>query len=88
LLHNRGVGIRTREIALGAFLKWAGVAATGGDAKNLIAARQVLVNGQVETRRGRRLREGDTIAVREGPTLVVTRDADDPPPKTLASRLP
>jgi ribosome-associated protein len=88
LPRSREVRIRTEEIALGALLKWAGVVATGGDAKALIAGRQVLVNGQVETRRGRRLRKGDTVAVREGPTLVVTHETHDPPPKTLASRLP
>jgi ribosome-associated protein len=56
---------------------------TGGEAKALIAARRVLVNGQVETRRGRRLTDGDLVAVQGGPTLVVMRAQDVPPPQTL-----
>lgn len=47
---------------LGAFLKLAGVAATGGHAKVLVQAGEVAVNGEVETRRGRALRPGDVVA--------------------------
>ncbi len=64
---NRGdssptpVGIRTETIELAAFLKWAGVVATGGQAKQLIEDGQVRVNGTVERRRGRRLFGGDVV---------------------------
>lgn len=50
-------------ITVGQFLKLAGLAATGGEAKQLIAARMVLVNGLVEDRRGRKLQEGDIVAI-------------------------
>jgi len=50
-------------IGLGAFLKVAGVAATGGHAKLLIQGGRVRVNGAVEMRRGRRLDVGDTVVV-------------------------
>lgn len=50
-------------VPLGAFLKLAGVAATGGHAKALVQAGRVTVNGQVETRRGRKLTTGDVVAV-------------------------
>jgi ribosome-associated protein len=50
-------------ITLGQALKAAGLAGTGGEAKILIQAGEVRVNGQVETRRGRKLREGDVIEV-------------------------
>lgn len=53
--------IRTEFITLDSFLKWAGAADTGGHAKTLIASGQVQVNGEVETRRGRKLRPGDRI---------------------------
>ena len=36
---------------------------SGGEAKVLIQAGEVLVNGEVETRRGRRLEAGDVIEV-------------------------
>ncbi|MEW5883914.1 MAG: RNA-binding S4 domain-containing protein [Armatimonadota bacterium] len=59
----REVSIRTPYITLGQFLKWAGFSDTGGDARSLIASGVVLVNGEVEQRRGRKLRPGDTVRV-------------------------
>ena len=57
-------------IKLDQFLKWQGLAGTGGQAKQLIQSGQVQVNGQVETRRGRKLRSGDTVTI-GGRTLTV-----------------
>jgi ribosome-associated protein len=53
--------LRGEHITLDALLKACGIAASGGDAKTLIASGAVIVNDQVETRRGRKLRGGDTI---------------------------
>ena len=55
--------ISTTDITLGDALKLAGVVPTGGQAKWLVRGGRVAVNGQVERRRGRRLRPGDRIAV-------------------------
>ena len=52
-------------ITLGQALKATSIAGTGGEAKVLVQMGQVLVNGEVETRRGRRLREGDVVEVGE-----------------------
>jgi ribosome-associated protein len=54
----------TDTIKLDQYLKWVGAVETGGQAKNLIQAGQVLVNGEVETRRGRQLRTGDKVQMR------------------------
>jgi len=48
---------------LGRALKAAGLVGTGGEAKVLIQAGEVSVNGDVETRRGRTLEEGDVVEV-------------------------
>jgi ribosome-associated protein len=48
---------------LGRALKAAGLVGTGGEAKVLIQAGEVSVNGDVETRRGRKLEEGDVVEV-------------------------
>lgn len=53
----------TGPLPLGAFLKLAGVAATGGHAKVLVQSGDVAVNGQTEIRRGRTLQVGDVVAV-------------------------
>lgn len=50
-------------IKLDQFLKVVGVVSTGGQAKVLIQAGQVVVNGAVETRRGRKLRSGDRVCL-------------------------
>ena len=57
-------------IKLDQFLKLQGLVGTGGQAKLLIQDGFVLVNGTVETRRGRKLRVGDSISV-EGQTYTV-----------------
>jgi len=48
-------------IRLDQFLKAHAVVGTGGQAKLLIQDGQVLVNGEVETRRRRQLHEGDVV---------------------------
>lgn len=50
-------------ITLGQALKAANLVGSGGEAKVLIQAGEVLVNGEVETRRGRRLEEGDVVEI-------------------------
>lgn len=57
-------------IKLDQFLKWIGTVQTGGEAKMLIQNGEIKVNGKVETRRGRKLAEGDRVSV-AGQTIVV-----------------
>ena len=52
-----------RGTTLGQALKAATLVGSGGEAKILIQAGEVSVNGEVETRRGRRLEEGDVVEV-------------------------
>ena len=48
-------------IRLDDFLKYCGVVGTGGQAKVLIQAGEVRLNGQVETRRRKQLTVGDVV---------------------------
>ncbi len=48
-------------IKLDQFLKWQGIAQTGGEAKIIIKQGMVEVNGEEEIRRGRKLVTGDRI---------------------------
>ena len=50
-------------ITLGQALKASDLVGSGGEAKVLIQAGEVLVNGEVETRRGRKLVPGDVVEV-------------------------
>ncbi len=53
------------SIRLDHFLKVQGVAATGGQAKIMIQCGEIEVNGQIETRRGRKLRAGDVVSMED-----------------------
>ena len=59
----RELEIRGDMIRLGQLLQYAGLAVSGGEAKQLLAAGAVTVNGEPEARRGRQLHPGDVIAV-------------------------
>ncbi len=67
----RAVTIRDDSIRLGQFLKLAGMVDSGSEAKLLLEDGQVRVNDVIETRRGRRLRIGDEIAVPGDVAMVV-----------------
>jgi ribosome-associated protein len=57
------VPIRDGGIRLGQLLKFVGVADSGADAAAIIAAGDVRVDGEVETRRGRQLERGAVVEV-------------------------
>jgi len=57
-------------IRLGQVLKACGLCGSGVEAKEVIQDGEVLVNGETETRRGRKLHAGDE-AVFAGQTIVV-----------------
>ena len=57
------IAIRDETIRLGQLLKLAGLAETGGHARELIQEGEVRVNGDVELRRGRQLRRDDLVEV-------------------------
>jgi len=62
--------IDTEYIKLDSFLKAVNLAASGGEAKLMIVEGMVRVNGEPETRRGRKLYPGDRVEV-EGRTYMV-----------------
>jgi ribosome-associated protein len=57
------VTTETKTIKLDQFLKWVGIASTGGEAKVMIQNGEVQVNGVTETKRGRKLVSGDAVMV-------------------------
>ena len=65
------IHIQTEFIKLDAFLKYAGLVGTGGEAKVRIQEGEVAVNGDVCTMRGKKLRPGDSVTL-AGKTVSVT----------------
>ncbi len=75
---------RPTVIRLGQFLKWSGLAASGGEAKARIADGDVRVNGAVETRRRRQLKNGDAVEL-DGARVVVDVPEDDAAGQSMGS---
>ena len=60
----REVEINKEPVELYKILKFEGMTSTGGEAKLLIGDGQVTVNGETETRRRRKMMNGDVIGFR------------------------
>lgn len=73
---ERVLTIRDGSIRLGQALKLADLADSGTDAKDLIAAGEVRVNGEVDVRRGRQLVSGDIVQVADR-RVVIESDWSD-----------
>ena len=69
--------LRTPYIDLLQVLKATGLCATGGEAKWAVDEGRVVVNGELEARRRRKLRIGDEVVV-DGQYLVYIVQANEP----------
>ena len=69
---QKSIKLRKDEpfITLGILLKIAGIIDTGGQAKFFLSENTVLVNGEEENRRGRKLYHGDSIQVQSQTFLI------------------
>ena len=69
---QKSIKLRKDEpfITLGILLKIAGIIDTGGQAKFFLSENTVLVNGEEENRRGRKLYRGDEIQVQNQTFLI------------------
>ncbi|MCD7947023.1 MAG: RNA-binding S4 domain-containing protein [Oscillospiraceae bacterium] len=65
------IAIKEEFIKLDSLLKFAGIADTGGMAKELILAQMVSVNGIVCTMRGKKIRRGDTVTTKNVTLSIV-----------------
>ncbi len=66
----RVVKVREVPIELCQFIKFGGLAESGGAAKQLVAEGGVLLNGALETRKRKQLAAGDHVTV-DGQTIIV-----------------
>jgi ribosome-associated protein len=75
----REIEIRDEAIRLGQLLKLAGITDAGSDARILLEAGKVRVNGELETRRGRHLRPGDVVSTPTDAVRVAARPSGTQP---------
>lgn len=65
------IEIKTDFIKLDQLLKYAGIVQTGGEAKMMISEGIVYVNDQISQERGKKIRKGDIIEIKNLDKLVV-----------------
>lgn len=66
------VKIKTEYITLGQFLKFSGIVDSGAFAKTFLQENDVFVNGELESRRGRKLYPGDKIKVYQSEYWIIS----------------
>ena len=71
-MQTEEIKISTEYIKLDQLLKFSGIAENGADAKDMILAEIVTVNGEICTMRGKKLRPGDEVIINfEDETLKI-----------------
>lgn len=65
------VSISTEFIKLDQFLKYIGVAGTGGHSKEMIKNGEVKVNGEIALERGKKIRVGNIVEIDGEGTYIV-----------------
>ncbi|WP_125570571.1 S4 domain-containing protein YaaA [Lacticaseibacillus songhuajiangensis] len=66
------IAIQTPYITLGQMLKEAGIIDSGGAAKWYLRENTVVINGEDDNRRGRKLVAGDVVALPNGDSFKIT----------------
>lgn len=66
------IKINTEYITLGQLLKKTGLITNGGKAKFFLTINEILVNGEPENRRGKKLRAGDEIIVNNNKGFLIS----------------
>lgn len=64
------IKIVTEYITLGQFLKFADIISNGGETKFYLSENEVYINGELDVRRGRKLRHGDKVVVEEKEFII------------------
>jgi ribosome-associated protein len=71
------VELSTASVPLAGLLKLAGLVGSGGEAKQVIQAADVRVNGTLEIRRGAKVRAGDVVVIEgEEPVRIRVTSAE------------
>ncbi|MGM0843333.1 MAG: S4 domain-containing protein YaaA [Bacillota bacterium] len=71
---EKRIAIDTEYITLGQFLKLAELIQSGGMAKWFLSEHEVVVNGEQDQRRGRKLRVGDKVEIEENGTFIISNE--------------
>ncbi len=66
------IRITSDYITLGQFIKFIGVIGNGAEAKPYLSNHQAYINGELDTRRGRKIYPGDVVEIEKKKYKVIT----------------
>jgi ribosome-associated protein YbcJ (S4-like RNA binding protein) len=69
------IAIRGEFITLGNLIKLGGLVGTGGEVKEFLANVTIRINGEIDDRRGRKVRPGDVVTMPDGSTIRIVAEA-------------
>lgn len=69
---TREIRLISDEITLGQLLKYAEILSSGGEVKSFLVEHLILVNGEQENRRGRKLHAGDVVEIEGYDRIILT----------------
>jgi len=67
------IHINTEYITLGQLLKFADVVSSGSEAKFYLVSHKIVVNDELDNRRGRKLRPGDIVVIEEASYEIISK---------------
>ena len=70
---TKKVAIKGEYITLGQFLKYVGIVSLGSEEKRYLSENVATINGEKDCRRGKKLRPGDLISLKEGEYEIVSK---------------
>ncbi|MDF2558314.1 MAG: hypothetical protein K0R71_2142 [Bacillales bacterium] len=68
------INIQTEYITLGQFLKLADIIQSGGEAKWFLSENEIIINKEIDNRRGRKLRNNDHIEINGYGSYIVKNE--------------
>lgn len=71
--NNKEFGIYTEFITLGQLIKAIGLIGMGGEIREFLYENEVKINGELDKRRGRKIRVGDVVEVMEDCYMIIER---------------
>lgn len=71
------ITIHTDYITLGSFLKFIGIVGQGSDVKNYLSMNNVLINNELDNRRGRKIYPGSIIEIDDTKYLISKTQNED-----------
>lgn len=69
-MNTKKIKIESEFIKLDQLLKYASLVQSGAEAKMLINDEQIIVNGEICTMRGKKLRPGDTVEFEDQKIII------------------